>query len=179
MSSSYYLDSLVPSWLASDSGYLAALGEHLLDRMALQGYRPTGRPVIGDAAGEVKPPVGMRLLRVIVTVDEFDLDMGDDTDPVAAPKPAPSSSERYEHESDLVVTDDIPPGQWLVQQVDAGTAHVVPLDDVIVHDFDASCPCGPTPGSVPSAVDPSGRVVVHHSLDGREQREPDYGAAGE
>ena len=43
--------------------------------------------------------------------------------------------------------------------------HVVPLDDLIVHEFNFDCVCGPTP-------DPDeGKVVIHHSLDGRERDE--------
>lgn len=179
MSSRYYLDSLVPSWLAADPGYLAALRQHLLDRMTLQGYQPEATPVITRAGGDVPPPIGTVLLRATVTVAEFDIDMGDGNEPPPAARPAPAGSERYESEPELSAADDIPPGRWLVQQTDVDAAHVVPLDDVIVHDFDANCPCGPTPKSVPSAVDPSGVLVIHHSLDGGEQQEADYGAAGE
>jgi len=39
------------------------------------------------------------------------------------------------------------------------------LDDLIVHEFNFDCVCGPIP-------DPDeGKVVIHHSLDGRERDE--------
>lgn len=179
MSSSYYFDSLAPSWLAADPGYIAALRTHLLDRMALQGYQPTVLPVVTRAGGDVPAPVGMVLLRVSVTVEEFDVDMGDGNEPAAAPRPAPSSGERYESKPELIASGDVPRGHLLAQQVDPDTAHVVPLDDVIVHDFGPACPCGPTPRPEARPDGTYGWVVVHHSLDGREQHEPDYGAAGE
>ncbi len=51
----------------------------------------------------------------------------------------------------------------------SSTIHVVPVADQIEHDTDDdySCICGPT------AVHQfdGGLVVVHHSLDGREQSE--------
>jgi len=52
------------------------------------------------------------------------------------------------------------------------TVHVVPVNDLIDHDSDGGdCPCGPTTEPVPSDDGPMGWLVVHHSLDGREQRE--------
>ncbi len=47
----------------------------------------------------------------------------------------------------VVVTDDV---------------HVVPIDDLVAHDLNDSCVCGPTP----DPLEP--RLSVHHSLDGRE-----------
>lgn len=76
--STYYLDSLIPSWLAADPAYRQAAGDHLLDRMAHQGYQPATRVDFDDAPSEVMPPVGMILLRATVDVEEFDLDMGDE-----------------------------------------------------------------------------------------------------
>ena len=50
--------------------------------------------------------------------------------------------------------------------------HVVPVGDLIEHQTDDGCPCGPT--SKPEQRDDGsfGQVVVHHSLDGREKNEP-------
>lgn len=143
----YHFDSLVPAWLTADPGYRAALGQHLLDRMALQDWQPVTVPAIEPAPGAVPPPVGMALLRVSVDVEEFDLDMGDEDD------------------------DPPPAGQWLVYGPAPGRAHVVPLDDDIVHEFTEACVCAPTPRPEPT---PSGTgwVFTHHSLDGREQYEP-------
>lgn len=56
--------------------------------------------------------------------------------------------------------------QWLAQQTAADIVHTVPLDDEIVHEFAADCPCGPTPVSTPG-----GTILSHASLDGREHQE--------
>lgn len=45
-------------------------------------------------------------------------------------------------------------------------AHVVPRGDLIEHQADDDCACGPTSKPVEG-----GFVTVHHSLDGREQHE--------
>lgn len=52
--------------------------------------------------------------------------------------------------------------------------HVVPVDDVIEHELDAVCPCGPTPEL--ARMSPDIYLYKHHSLDGREKKE---GASGE
>lgn len=79
MISRYYVESLVPSWLASDPGYLAALGGHLMDRMQAQGYEPVGWPVISEAHDVLVPaPVGTLIVRASIDVEEFDVDMGDE-----------------------------------------------------------------------------------------------------
>ncbi|MDX3520707.1 hypothetical protein [Streptomyces scabiei] len=65
-------------------------------------------------------------------------------------------------------------GQWLAQEVSDTAVHTVPLDDVIVHDFAADCPCGPTARPIPREGRPDGWVHTHHSLDGREFNEPDH-----
>lgn len=47
------------------------------------------------------------------------------------------------------------------------TQHVIPVKDLIEHeDVGDECPCGPTVEFVEG-----GKVVVHHSLDGREAHE--------
>jgi hypothetical protein len=43
---------------------------------------------------------------------------------------------------------------------------VVPVADIIEHDVDVDCICGP---------DWRDDVIVHHSLDGRELSEADHG----
>jgi hypothetical protein len=149
----YYLDSLVPSWLAVDPGYVAALGEHLVARVELQGYQVVQGPFVMAVDCDARIPVGMTLVRAEVHVEEFDIDLTDDADP--------------------------PAGQWLARQTDDFTAHSVPLDDVIVHEFTEDCPCGPTPAPTPRNDGAQGWVVSHHSLDGREQYESPFGAAGE
>lgn len=47
--------------------------------------------------------------------------------------------------------------------------HVVPNADLISHDLTTDCVCGPEVEHIEH-----GYVVKHHSLDGRELREPDY-----
>lgn len=73
----YCFESLAPSWLVHDGGYRAALSQHMRDRMELQGYDIVTPIRIRDAGGDVPPPVGMRLLRVEVEVEEFDVEVGD------------------------------------------------------------------------------------------------------
>lgn len=47
--------------------------------------------------------------------------------------------------------------------------HTLPVNDLIAHeDTGDDCPCGPDTVFVSG-----GKVIVHHSLDGRELREPD------
>ncbi len=51
------------------------------------------------------------------------------------------------------------------------TVHVFPVNDVVEHDtenFD-ECVCGPDV----EYLDGGGKLVSHHSLDGRELHEPD------
>lgn len=47
------------------------------------------------------------------------------------------------------------------------TYHVVPVDDLVDHDLNDDCVCGPT-----ITFEEGAPVVVHHSLDGREATEP-------
>lgn len=150
----YYIESLTPSWLATDTSYRAALVQHLLALMALQEYTPVAEPVVSVAPCDVDPPVGMTLLRATVYVEEFDLDLDDDEEPAAG-------------------------GQWFLRQTDDFTAHAVPLDDVILHSFTTDCSCGPTPRPTPRGDGSQGWVISHHSLDGRELTEPDYGTPPE
>ncbi|MEU1088955.1 hypothetical protein ABZ401_19330 [Streptomyces sp. NPDC005892] len=76
---SYGYESLAPAWLHHDAGYRAALAQHMRDRMALQGYEIVAPIRIREAGGDVSPPVGMILLRVETEVEEFDVDMGDES----------------------------------------------------------------------------------------------------
>ncbi|WP_433460711.1 hypothetical protein [Micromonospora sp. CA-248212] len=53
------------------------------------------------------------------------------------------------------------------------TVHVEPVNDLIAHITDGEdCPCGPAVEPVPDGDGAMGWLVIHHSLDGREQREP-------
>jgi hypothetical protein len=45
-----------------------------------------------------------------------------------------------------------------------GRPHVVPIDDLLTHETSETCRCNP-------AYLEDGRLVIHHSFDGREHRE--------
>jgi len=47
------------------------------------------------------------------------------------------------------------------------SVHVVPTSDLVAHDTEGDCVCGPDTELVTSE-DGDGWIVVHHSLDGRE-----------
>lgn len=53
-----------------------------------------------------------------------------------------------------------------------GDVHVYPVNDLIKHNVDGGdCMCGPTTEAVSDNDGSYGWVVIHHSLDGREQHE--------
>ncbi|MFG3051894.1 hypothetical protein ACGFZP_13215 [Kitasatospora sp. NPDC048239] len=140
----YTFDSLVPSWLAEDPGYIAALGEHLVARVELQGWKVVAGPAVMPADGcEARIPVGTVLLRAEVCVEEFDIDLADGQ----------------------------AGGPWMVVQSTDAEVHAYPLDDLIVHDLHDACPCGPRQRTEQSADGSQMWVVTHHSLDGRERHE--------
>lgn len=49
--------------------------------------------------------------------------------------------------------------------------HVLPLDDLAGHELCGDCRCRPASELVPRPDGSDGWVLVHHSLDGREQDE--------
>ncbi len=51
------------------------------------------------------------------------------------------------------------------------TVHVTPRNDLIDHNVDDDCACGPRTEPVRRGDGSYGWVVVHNSLDGREQAE--------
>ena len=53
--------------------------------------------------------------------------------------------------------------------------HVVPRGDVIQHDADGECVCGPRTQPVVRLDGSMGWLVTHASLDGRELREATMG----
>lgn len=57
-------------------------------------------------------------------------------------------------------------------------AHVVPIGDLMAHQADDDCPCGPVTSPVFRGDGSNGWVVVHSILDGREATEPDGGTRG-
>lgn len=53
------------------------------------------------------------------------------------------------------------------------SVHVVPVGDLMQHDTDAACACGPTIQAVKDEHGNIGWMYVHRSLDGREWTEID------
>lgn len=51
------------------------------------------------------------------------------------------------------------------------TLHITPIGDLIEHELTEECPCGPQQQLVQHDDAPDGWLIVHHSLDGREQIE--------
>ena len=49
--------------------------------------------------------------------------------------------------------------------------HVIPIGDLVDHATTSECPCGPRDQSVKRDDGSVRWLVVHHSLDGREQGE--------
>lgn len=67
-----------------------------------------------------------------------------------------------------------PRGPSHIRGVDMATVHTYPVADLIEHELEGDrCPCGPTSEHVPNPHGPDGWLIIHHSLDGREQHEPD------
>jgi len=58
----------------------------------------------------------------------------------------------------------------------ADEIHVLPLNDLIDHGVE-DCICGTTTEPCPREDGSMGWLVIHHSLDGRENQDPDYGEA--
>ncbi len=50
--------------------------------------------------------------------------------------------------------------------------HVHPVNDLVEHELDDTCACIPEYRLVERADGSDSWLIVHHSLDGREQREP-------
>ena len=54
--------------------------------------------------------------------------------------------------------------------------HVMPIDDVIEHESNEDCVCGPRVQRV-DTPEGDGWLFTHHSADGRELSEPDHGSS--
>jgi hypothetical protein len=52
-----------------------------------------------------------------------------------------------------------------------GDIHVIPRRDDVMHTIDVECACGPAVERVETNHG-DGWMHIHHSLDGRERREP-------
>lgn len=64
----------------------------------------------------------------------------------------------------------LPTAECLCDDEDTGTGspHVIPVNDLIEHQVDENCPCGPAADPVKRDDGSVGWLYVHHSLDGRE-----------
>lgn len=62
-------------------------------------------------------------------------------------------------------------GTWTTTRLQVGLVHVCPDQDVVAHDLDEDCVCGPRAEPVPGIDGFIGWMHVHHSLDGREAHE--------
>ena len=98
----YQMESVVPSWLGSDAGYLAGLKQALVNRMTMQGWDVVEGPRVEDQtnASSAVVPVGMSLLNVWCGVSEFDFEVPDElgSQPpasISAPRPAATQPEPY------------------------------------------------------------------------------------
>lgn len=62
---------------------------------------------------------------------------------------------------------------WVWETVDSfGHVHVHPVADLVDHEIESDdCICGPRIDAVKREDGSIGWLVVHHSLDGREQHE--------
>lgn len=54
---------------------------------------------------------------------------------------------------------------------DGETIHVMPVDDLVLHENTRECVCQPVVEHVPNDDGPDGWLFTHHSLDGREANE--------
>lgn len=59
---------------------------------------------------------------------------------------------------------------WITHPKTYG-ATVIPLNDLIGHEDNGTCICGPTWKPIHIPGGPAQRMLVHHSLDGREHHE--------
>lgn len=62
--------------------------------------------------------------------------------------------------------------QWEAIDVGDQVVHIVPIGDFLEHEHTDECACGPTSEVVIEEGRTDGWIVTHHSLDGRESREP-------
>lgn len=68
-------------------------------------------------------------------------------------------------------TQSFPEPRWLVRSNGQGVPHVTPIGDLVDHEENDSCVCGPTVEPVERADGSVGWMSTHHSLDGREAGE--------
>jgi hypothetical protein len=61
---------------------------------------------------------------------------------------------------------------WYAVVTEMGDGHVIPCSDLIGHEADDGCPCGPEVRPVERLDGSMGWLHAHRSLDGREAEEP-------
>lgn len=61
--------------------------------------------------------------------------------------------------------------RWQVDLANDGTYHLHPLQDRVTHVLTDNCICGPTT-ELHQTEDGDHWLTIHHSLDGRENHEP-------
>ena len=66
---------------------------------------------------------------------------------------------------------------WAVILAGPDSAHVVPIADLVEHEVNDDCVCGPSPLPTERGDGSLAWVIKHHSLDGREHQEPDHRSA--
>lgn len=67
--------------------------------------------------------------------------------------------------------------QWLDEYVDPDHVHVMPIDDLIEHEYDEEgyCPCGPEVRPVEREDGSIAWLYIHNALDGRDLEEAGQG----
>ncbi|MFF4596346.1 hypothetical protein [Amycolatopsis sp. NPDC001319] len=61
-----------------------------------------------------------------------------------------------------------PQAPWANVWTDDAVVHLVPIEDIVWHEFSDSCVCGPdSEPHRPQAAGPDVWYVIHHALDGR------------
>jgi hypothetical protein len=66
---------------------------------------------------------------------------------------------------------------WQPIRLPIDEVHVMPVGDVIEHELDEHCFCGPTFTPIDCEDGSINWVYTHHSADGREHSEPDHDRA--
>jgi hypothetical protein len=61
--------------------------------------------------------------------------------------------------------------RWITVEADDGSIHVEPIEDDVGHSRSESCICGPTMQFGDDEGVYSVPLIIHHSLDGRENNE--------
>lgn len=75
-------------------------------------------------------------------------------------------------DADITVCETVKHGNWLLVEIDERSeVHVIPANDLIRHQVDEDCTCGPAVEAIAGDSGSMGFMYSHASLDGRELRE--------